>query len=293
MTTIEAETATRPGATPAGRPAGYTTLLVHAEAGLATSKRTEVAAALAHQMGARLIGLGAETFEPIASPDPFTGYAAGEWIALIQAEIAKHLVAAEASFRRDAAGSDFEWRSVEDYPGRALTKLARAADLILMTPRGPGGATRVADPAEVVMAAGRPVLIIPEGRTHLHGKSVVVAWKDTRECRRAVADAMPFLQRAEDVLLLAVCGKDAADAAVFETDDVVANLKRHGVEARSQVVTASAGDVVQELNRIAALNNADLIVAGAYGHSRLREWVLGGVTDELIHRPETFVLLSH
>lgn len=285
MTTTQAETAPHAGA--------YATLLVHAEPGLAASKRIEAAARLAHLMGARLIGLGAETFEPIVSPDPFTGYAAGEWIAQIQAEIAKRLAAAEDAFRRDAAGADFEWRSVQDYPSRALGKLARAADLIVMTPRGAGSPIQVADPAEVIMAAGRPVLIVPEGPTHLQGRHVVVAWKDTRECRRAVADAMPFLTRAEDVLLLAVCAKDVADAVVFETDDVVANLKRHGVRARSQVVTAGAGDVFAELNRVAAQNHADLIVAGAYGHSRLREWVLGGVTDDLIHRPGTFVLLSH
>lgn len=275
------------------RPNTYATLLVHAERGLAASKRTEAAARLAHDLGAHLLGLGAETFEPIATPDPFTGYAAGEWISLIQGEIAKNLAAAEEDFRRDAAEADFEWRSVQDYPSRALTNLARAADLIVMSPRGDGGPTRAADPAEVVMAAGRPVLLVPPNREHLRAKSVVVAWKDTRECRRAVMDAMPFLQRAEDVIVLAVCSKDAADDAVFATDDVVANLKRHGVTARAQVVTAPGSQTTAEINRIASLNNADLVVAGAYGHSRVREWVLGGVTDDLVHQPETFVLMSH
>ena len=275
------------------RPNTYATLLTHAEPGLAASKRTEAAARLAHDLGAHLIGLGAETFEPIATPDPFTGYAAGEWIALIQGEIAKNLTAAEEAFRRDAAGADFEWRSVQDYPSRALASLSRAADLIVMSPRGSGGPTRCADPAEVVMAAGRPVLIVPPGREHLRAKSVVVAWKDTRECRRAVADAMPFLQRADEVVVLAVCAKEAADDAVFETDDVTANLKRHGINARGQVVTAPGSQVTAEITRIAGLHDADLVVAGAYGHSRLREWVLGGVTDDLVQRPETFVLLSH
>lgn len=287
------ETQTRQKAEIVIRPNTYATLLVHAEPGLGASKRIETAARLAHDLEARLIGLGAETFEPIATPDPFTGYAAGEWIALIQGEVAKNLTAAEASFRRDAAEADFEWRSVQDYPSRALTNLARAVDLIVMSPRGSGGPTRTADPAEVVMAAGRPVLVVPDGRTHLRASSIVVAWKDTRECRRAVADAMPFLQRAEDVVVLAVCPQDAADSMVFETDDVVANLKRHGVNARAQVVTAPGSQVTAEITRIATLNKADLVVAGAYGHSRIREWVLGGVTDDVIHHPETFVLLSH
>jgi nucleotide-binding universal stress UspA family protein len=80
---------------------------------------------------------------------------------------------------------------------------------------------------------------------------------------------------------------------VFETDDVVANLKRHGVEARQLVTTITEGGVIEEIQRVANANDADLIVAGAYGHSRLREWAFGGVTDALMHQPECFVLMSH
>ena len=171
--------------------------------------------------------------------------------------------------------------------------MARAVDLIVVGPRGKGGPTRSANAADVVMSAGRPVLMVPEGRHHLHGMSVVVAWKDTRECRRAVSDAMPFLQRAEDVIIHAVCKADDTDAAVFDTDDVVANLKRHGVEARQLVTSVAPEGVTEEIQRVASLNGADLIVAGAFGHSRLREWALGVDTDNFLHRPECFVLLSH
>jgi nucleotide-binding universal stress UspA family protein len=274
------------------RPNTYATLLVHAEPGLAASHRVEVAGRLARDLGARLIGLGAETFDPMPTPDPFSGYAAGEWITLVQEQIGKNLAAAETAFRRDAAGADVEWRSIQDFPHRALTHTARAVDLIVASPRGSRGATREADPADVVMSAGRPVLIVPEGRHHLHGMSVVVAWKDTPECRRAVADAMPFLQRAESVIVLSIVKSDSADAAVFEADDVVANLKRHGVAARALVTTLAHDGVTEEIERVAAANNADLVVAGAYGHSRLREWAFGGVTDDFMHRPSLFVLLS-
>jgi len=275
------------------RPNTYATLLVHAESGLASSHRIEAAGRLARDLDARLIGLGAETLEPIPTPDPITGFGAAEWLALAQDQLDKNLEAAEAVFRRDAGGADIEWRTVQDYPSRAMTCLARAADLIIVGPRGAAGLTRTADPADVVMGAGRPVLMVPDGQHHLRARAVVIAWKDSRECRRAVADALPFLQRAEDIVIHAVCKADEADRMAFEVDDVVANLKRHGVEARALVTTSTPEGVAWEIERVAKSNNADLIVCGAYGHTRLREWAFGGVTDGLMHRPGCFVLMSH
>lgn len=211
----------------------------------------------------------------------------------MQEQIGKNLVAAETAFRRDAAGAEIDWRTVQDYPHKALLNTAHAADLIVVSPRSDRGALRSADPADVVMSSGRPVLVVPNDRSHLIGMSVVVAWKNTPECRRALSDALPFLQRAEDVIVLAVVKPAMAPLAAFETDDVVANLKRHGVEARPLVTSIDHDAVEDEIERVAGLNNADLIVAGAYGHSRLREWAFGGVTDSFLHRPRCFVLLSH
>jgi nucleotide-binding universal stress UspA family protein len=287
------QTKDRPAVETAARSDTYSTLLVHVEPGLATSPRTEFAARLARELDARLIGLGAAALETLGPTDPSMGYAAGEWIALVQEQIGNDLKNAEAAFRRDAAGVDMEWRSVQEYPSRALARTARAADLIVMSPKMSGTDTRVADPAEVVMTAGRPILLVPHGASRLRCSAVVVAWKDTREARRAIADAMPFLRAAEDVIVHAVCEDDAVEAAVFQTDDVVTNLKRHGVRARSNVTTAPTASVALELGKVADAAMADLIVAGAYGHTRLREWVFGGVTDELIHWPGCFVLLSH
>lgn len=143
------------------------------------------------------------------------------------------------------------------------------------------------------MGAGRPVLIVPDGQHHLRASIVVVAWKDSRESRRALDDAMPLLQRADDVIVHAVCRPEDADRMVFEIDDVVVNLKRHGVEARPLITSVAPEGVTGEIERVARLNNADLIVCGAYGHSRLREWAFGGVTHDLLHRPSCFVLMSH
>lgn len=276
------------------RPSTYATILVHAEPGLASTHRVEAAARLARNLDAHLIGLGAETFDPTPYSGAFMGYTGGEWVGLVQEQVEKNIAAAETAFRRDAAGAEVEWRSIQDYPHRALVNLAHAADLIVVGPRGDRGALQAADPADVVMTAGRPVLVVPEGRGHLVGMNVVVGWKNTRECRRALTDALPFLQRAEEVVVAAIVEPSMADAAAFETDDVVTNLKRHGVDARPQVSSIDRYQTVEgELERIAAHHGADLIVTGAYGHSRVREWAFGGVTQSFLHRPSCFVLLSH
>jgi nucleotide-binding universal stress UspA family protein len=275
------------------RPHTYSTILVHAEPGLGSSRRVEAATRLARELNARLIGLGAETFDPALFSGPFTGFAAGEWVTLVQDEIAKNLSAAEEAFRRDAAGADIDWRTFQDYPHKALVQSAHAVDLIVVSPQGKRSSLTSANPGDVVMSAGRPVLVVPETGKHLSGMSVVVAWKDTRECRRALSDAMPFLQRADEVTVLAAVRPDETDIAVFETDDVVANLKRHGVDARALVSGIGPEAVEDEIERVAELTGADLVVAGAYGHSRLREWAFGGVTDTLLHQPSRYVLLSH
>lgn len=275
------------------RPNTYATILVHAEPGKVSTHRVEVAARLARNLDARLIGLGAETFDPSPYSGVFGGLGGAEWVGLVQEEISKNLAGAEKAFRRDAAGADIDWRVIQDYPHPAVVETAHAADLIVVSPKGDRGPLQSADPADVVMSAGRPVLIVPDGRNHLVGEAVVVAWKNTRECRRAVSDALPFLQRADKVIVLAVTDHDGAERAARETTDVVANLVRRGVDARPLVTSADHNAPEAEIERVASLNGADLIVSGAYGQSRLREWAFGGVTDSFLRKPAHFVLMSH
>lgn len=116
------------------RPDTYKTILVHAEPGIAATHRVEAAAHLARDLDARLIGLGAETYEPVIASDPYAGYATGELIATLQEQIASRLNEAETAFRRDAAGASIDWRSVQDYPSRAVVQIARACDLIVASP---------------------------------------------------------------------------------------------------------------------------------------------------------------
>jgi nucleotide-binding universal stress UspA family protein len=273
--------------------ATFRSLLVHAEPAGRASARVRAAAALAKVFGARVIGLGAETFDATPTVDPFFGYAAGDWISLVHEQINADLKAAEAAFHKDAAGAETEWRSTRAFPGRAMASVSRAADLIVASPPGRLGASLSVDPGELLMNAGRPVLIVPEGGEAPRARAVVIGWKDAREARRAVADAMPFLQRAKDVIVAAVCEDDALDEARFQAEDVAAALKRHGAPARAHVSAKPADGPARELARLAQANGADLIVMGGYGHSRFAQWAFGGVTDELIHRPPCSVLMSH
>jgi nucleotide-binding universal stress UspA family protein len=144
-----------------------------------------------------------------------------------------------------------------------------------------------------MLLSGRPVLIVPPLGGTPDFNAVVVAWKDTRESRRALADGLPFLKDADQVLILAVCDADEVDDALKQTAGVVNGLKRHGVKAGAKVVVAPSYRVATELQIAADSIGAQLIVAGGYGHSRLGEWVFGGVTHDLLHAPERFVLLSH
>lgn len=273
---------------------GYDSLLTHVEPGLASSHRTEVAARIARRFGARLIGVGAEAIQPTPPSDPYSGLLTAEWWAMMQQQMSADLRSAEESFRRDAAGAECEWRVVQEAPTRAVARLARAADLVVAGGAPPAGDSyRRVDTADLVLQAGRPVLVAPIGGAHLSAENIVVAWKDTREARRAIADAMPFLVRASEVVVMSVCAADAVESAELQTADVAATLRRRGVPARHIVVSAPDASVFDELQAEASAIGADLIVAGAYGHSRMAEWMLGGATRELLRNRTRYLLLSH
>lgn len=272
--------------------AAFGGVLVHVEPGEASRERVQVAAALAKAMGSRLIGLGAEMAQPLVA-SPYGGVNTAEWVVAMNKQIEDDLTAAQAAFARDASGLDSEWRAMRETPARALAALSRTCDVVVVSAQPQTNYYRAADPAEVVMRSGRPVLVVPDKAAPLKGQAVVVAWKDTREARRALQDSMPFLQRAQQVVVLAVCSQDESGAVQRQVDDVVAYLARRGVSARGKVSVAPDAGVVGELNAAAQAIDADLIVAGAYGQSRLREWAFGGVTRTLMEEPTRHLLLSH
>jgi nucleotide-binding universal stress UspA family protein len=126
----------------------------------------------------------------------------------------------------------------------------------------------------------------------LWAERIVVAWKDTREARRALQDSLPLLHEAESVLVAEVCDAGTEAANRKQLDDVVHYLARHRIAA-SAITTSTKDSVANELIRISQAENADLIVAGAYGHTRLGEWVFGGVTRDLLTSSPVCCLLAH
>ena len=273
----------------------WRSILVHAEPGKGSAPRIETAVSLARRCDALLIGLGAELIEPVTFADPYGGFD-GQVLVALREQVQANLALAESAFRKHAVGVRSEWRQVEDRPAPAVARVARSADVIVAGggPLDQQDAFRTADPAELALRCGRPVLVAPPDGGALVGRAVVVAWKETREARRAIADALPLLVQADKVVVVEIAGDDEAlGDAEFHATEVAAGLKRHGATARGKAIRAPDEMICEILNAEAKAIGADLIVSGCYGHSRMNEWFFGGVTRDLLQNPQRFLLLSH
>jgi nucleotide-binding universal stress UspA family protein len=274
----------------------YANLMVHLELGRPNTGLLRIAGDLAERLGASVMGIAVCQPMRILYTD---GYVPGEIIDQDRQLIDDEIKAAEAEFRA-AVGSRIpaaDWRSVVAYTSLSaqLAKEARCADLIITgVDRNVSlfDTSRHVDIGDFVMQAGRPCLIVPAGIEKLSLDHVVVGWKDTGETRRAVSDALPLLKRAGSVTVVEIAVEEDLANARTRLQDVVGWLKRHGIEA-TPVAMLSTGDDAVRLNGIIEEQRADLLVAGAYGHSRMREWVLGGVTRDLLLRAEHASLISH
>jgi nucleotide-binding universal stress UspA family protein len=273
----------------------YATLLVHLQSGQSNATLLSVAGAFADRFGAHVIGMAACQPMMIVSGD---GTICGDVFAEDQRRIADELDTARREFQdaMHGRGTGLAWRSdiTITAPATWLAIQSRSADLILTghMPRDAFDLSRVADAGSLVLEAGRPTFIVPRDATAMCFDHALVAWKDTRECRRATADALPMLKSGTRVTVLEIAERDDVDAAHARVDDVVQWLARHGVPATARVDIAQGSDI-DRLRTAADDARADFIVAGAYGHSRLREWVLGGVTRDLLLGGTRGVLASH
>lgn len=196
----------------------------------------------------------------------------------------------ETAVQREGVRGEF--RLMEGDPVEAVALCARYSDIVVAVqpdPDHPDVGDRV--PEGVVMAAGRPVLMVPyAGSTKTDAKRVMIAWNGTREATRAVHDAMPFLQGAESVL---VYGVNPESDDHIAGSDLALHLSRHGVNAQPKHIVAPDIAVADALLSAISDHSIDLLVMGAYGHSRLRELVLGGATREVFQSMTCPVLLSH
>ncbi|MEJ0011240.1 MAG: universal stress protein [Bauldia sp.] len=275
----------------------YRTILVHADNVRDSTPRIALAADLARRFNATLIGVTAGLPRlPIEIYDAGLGTVAvgPDYTEQDRKQLEAEFSKAEATFDRTTKGAGLEtsWRATFGPPSEAIVAAAIAADLVVV---GPGdrsllGDLSVASAADVVLRSGRPVLVVPDNVQQAAAKTVVVAWKNTTEAQRAIADALPFMKDAESVVLAAI---SEGGERPPNLPDAVAFLLRHGIAAKSELIDpkgAAIGDVLLDFARRA---QADLVVAGAYGHSRFREWVFGGVTRALLMRSTVPVLFSH
>jgi nucleotide-binding universal stress UspA family protein len=197
-------------------------------------------------------------------------------------------------FRRlvGESGVASSWQASVEFPSVAVAAAARIADLVIVdrSPPPAGGDFRSLPTGDFLLKAGRPVLVLPTGKRTSESRLAVVAWKDTREARRAVSDALPLLSRSTAVVLVEVREHQEERPTL---DDAKVFLQRHGVQARTELLSAGDLSAARQIFDFASRNGADLIVAGAYGHSRLTEWVFGGVTREILSGCSLPCLLSH
>lgn len=272
----------------------YKVVMVHVELGASNARLLKIAGELVERLQADVIGIAA--CQPIQIP--FDDVAlTGEVIAEDREEIEKELKDAEAEFRAAFKDRNVAWRCTVTFGSLSeyIAHQARSADLIITGPDIGGGVfdtTRRVGIADLALQAGRPVLVVPHDCEELKLQHVLVGWKGTRESRRAIADALPVLQKAAKVTVVQIAPDAEMSQAKQHLADVQAWLARHGVSATVEAV-AAAGEDSMRLGQVAYDKGADLIVAGAYGHSRLREWVLGGVTCDFLLRPDHCVLVSH
>lgn len=272
----------------------YAALMVHLDLESSNDARLKIAGDLAERFDAKLIGIAACASTP---PSYASAFIPGELIAADMAHVRKRMAEIEERFR-EAVGkrvASIEWRQSSSLPNEFVAREARAADLVIAGAKRSGEIVdplRMLDTSDLVMEAGRPVLVVPPEAEGLRADRILVGWKDTRESRRAVLDALPLLKRADHVMVAEVLEDDGEKAAARSVEDVVHWLVRHGVVAVGKAVPAE-GDAAAQLSELASLEGADLIVAGAYGHSRWREWVMGGVTRDLVMHGRRCAFLSH
>ncbi len=276
----------------------FKNLLVHIDDSKACTDRIQAAIALAQEHGAHLTGLyiSAEPALPgnIWAEVPIRA----KFLATVKDRLAERIEASEARFIGvvERAGLSAECRAA-NCPGARIAELiglhARYADMVVLGQPDHGGEFEDHIAEDVVLSSGRPVLVVPcIGAGKTMGKRVMVAWDAGREAARAVHDALPVLERAKSVVVLVINphrGNHGAEPGA----DIALHLARHGIKVEAQNLEVKDLSVANALlSRLADLG-IDLLVMGAYGHSRLRERVLGGVTRQIFQEMTVPVLMSH
>lgn len=208
-------------------------------------------------------------------------------------------------FDRQTRGEPFvaEWRVHGDARGAYLPiadgviEQARSAELVIVSQsadgRDPPMLTDIAE--RVAIESGRPVLVIPScWRPREYGRDIAVAWNDSREATRATFDALPLLEHARKIRLITVGeATNGSGTNTIPAADVASTLARRGLDVEVETVPSNDRHIGNAILSRVEADGADMLVMGAYGHSRLREFVLGGATRDVLRNMTVPVLMSH
>ncbi|MGX1500786.1 nucleotide-binding universal stress UspA family protein [Labrenzia sp. MBR-25] len=272
----------------------YRVIMVHLDIDDSSTHRMKIAWQLAEEFKAELIGFCAcNTYRP-APVDGDGGFEA-QFLVQQTDDINRHLNMIRNRFEEVTGNSErTSWIGLVGDPTGLLAKHACTADLIIsghLEEHFQSNNLRNVDTGSLIFAAGRPVLLLSNKMETLTADKILIGWKNTREGRRAVTDALPLLRKASDVLLVTV-ETDEWEEIREGVEEVSRYLVKHGVNLRSEVLS-STRNVGEALIETAHAMNADLVVAGGFGHSRLWELVFGGTTKSLIADDSVHRMLSN
>jgi len=273
-------------------------ILVHLEGSSEDEVRLAYAEALARQHGAHVTGLYCNIVPEMVIAGE-SGFAATQVIVDMQRQAIAQGEKTEAELRSRFSGLDVlsDVRRIDvqgSQAGGVLASEARTADVFVATRPYEHAAAQPELLEAVMFNSGRGTLFVPPGvKPKGPYKTVLLAWRNTREAARAVADAMPLLVGAEKVLVVVVSEGEAAEAGGAEpAADIARHLGRHGAKVEVCNV-AGWSDAGKALLNEADKAGADMIVMGGYGHSRFRQWILGGVTQHVLSTAKVPVFMSH
>ncbi|HYB10967.1 MAG TPA: universal stress protein [Alphaproteobacteria bacterium] len=270
-------------------------LLVHVDGSKHAEARVRFAVSLAERFSAHLSGLYAAL--PTGMSPLIADQFPPEMVEDMEARAAQQREGAEALFKKHTAKMKDKtlWiEGVGDDRAKIVALAARDSDLTILGQVDPDEVGRGVSfdlPEQVAMASGRPALVIPYAwDSRNFGEQVLVAWNASPQAARAVNDALPLLVDSKRVVILTINAKSGEEVP---SSGIVRHLKRHGVAAEAHPIVADDIKTSDMILSRASDESASLIVMGVYGHSRLRELVLGGVSRDMFQRMTVPILVAH
>jgi nucleotide-binding universal stress UspA family protein len=278
----------------------YKTMLLHLNDELRAAKLMEAAFCLADDSAAHVIAL--YVMPSVAPPLGMSAFSGRAWIQKMLSSFREQGDRIKTAFEgrvKEHANLTYEWRfdesAYDENVAGAVINHARAADVVIVS-QGVHNLWIDDVPERAAVESGRPVLVIPdEGEFRPFGREIAVAWKASREATRAVFDALPLLVKAKHVRLVTV--KDASEATTGSNQalgtDLADCLLRYGIDAQTEAIAGGDMSVGESLLDYAGRRYQDMIVMGLYGHSRFREFLLGGVSRHILQHMTVPILFAH